>query len=319
MAKTLIGVFDDKASAENAMRALETEGVPANHIHLMDNSETTASNEGDGVPWTEKVARWFDSLFEDDADKVHADTYKEAWRRGHYIVSADVESSLVDRAIAVMNSYGTVDVEQRAAEWRSTGYTGKYDRRAKPYTADQRAYELATYQTQPKMVSKASSGHRATTGDQAMTGAQAIPVVQEELRVGKRVVQRGGVRVHSYLQERPVEEVVRLREERVNVQRVPVDRPATAADMAFKNQTVDVTAMAEEPVVEKRARVVEEVRIGKEVDQRQETIKETVRRKDVKVENIPIPADTASTKTTTTTTGPASARTRSTNQPESRR
>jgi len=314
MAKTLIGVFDDKASAQNAMRALQAEGVSANHVHLVDSSEATtgASKDNDGIPWTEKVARWFDSLFDDDADRKHADTYAEAWRRGHYILMVDVESNLIDRAVAVLNSYGAVDIQRRAAEWKNTGYTGTFDRTAKPYTQEQRTRELATYQRQQ------TQQPQAMTSNQATTGNQAIPVVQEELAVGKRVVQRGGVRIHSYVQERPVEEVVRLREERVKVQRVPVNRPANAADMAFKEQTVDVKAMGEEAVVEKRARVVEEVFVGKEVEQRNQTIKETVRRKDVQVENIPTTTPTKTAKTATST-GPASGRTRKTDQPDSRR
>ena len=304
MAKTLIGVFDDKASAQNAMRQLQAEGVQTNHMRLMDNSQATTdvSKDRADIPWTEKIANWFDSLFDDDDDRRHASHYAEAWRRGHYILTVDVDSHLVDRAVAIMNANGAADIEKRAGQWKDTGYTGAFDRTAKPYTPEQRARELATYQQRQQLADK-----------------QAIPVVQEELAIGKRVVQRGGVRIHSYVHEWPVEEVIRLREERVKVQRVPVNRPATPADMAFKERTVDVNAMGEEAVVEKRARVVEEVVVGKEVEQRDQTIKDKVRRKDVQVENIPTPATTPSTKTTTkTATEPTSVRTQKT-QPESRR
>lgn len=116
---------------------------------------------------------------------------------------------------------------------------------------------------------------------------QSIPVVEEELQVGKRAIQRGGVRIYSQVIDRPVEEQVTLREERIHVERRPVDRPASADDTAnLRDQTIEVTEMAEEPVVSKRARVVEEVSIGKETTERTETIRDKVRRTDVKVEKV---------------------------------
>ena len=116
----------------------------------------------------------------------------------------------------------------------------------------------------------------------------AIPVVEEELRAGKRAVEGGGVRVTTRVEETPVEEQVTLREERVDVERRAVDRPVSDADLAaLQDGTVEVRARREEPVVDKQARIVEEVVIKKDVDQRTETIHDTVRRTDVNVEEIP--------------------------------
>jgi uncharacterized protein (TIGR02271 family) len=118
-------------------------------------------------------------------------------------------------------------------------------------------------------------------------GDVKVPVVEEELQVGKRQVQRGGVRVYSRLTETPVEETVQLREEQVKVDRRPVDRPASQADLAgLRESTVEVTATAEEPVISKQARVVEEVVVGKEVSERTETVRDKVRRTEVEVEKL---------------------------------
>ena len=114
---------------------------------------------------------------------------------------------------------------------------------------------------------------------------QRLPVVEEELRVGKREVRRGGVRVFSEVHERPVEEQVNLREERVRVGRVPVDRTIDSADMgAFREGTIELTETAEEAIVDKRARVKEEVVVSKDVNTRTETVRDTVRSTDVRVE-----------------------------------
>ncbi|HEX8746221.1 MAG TPA: YsnF/AvaK domain-containing protein [Pyrinomonadaceae bacterium] len=113
-----------------------------------------------------------------------------------------------------------------------------------------------------------------------------IPVVEEELRVGKREVEKGGVRVTSKVTETPVEEEVRLREEHVNVERRPVDRPVSSADNAFREGTIEVTERAEEAVVAKNARVVEEVVVNKDVNKRTEQVRDVVHRTDVDVQKI---------------------------------
>ena len=127
--------------------------------------------------------------------------------------------------------------------------------------------------------------------ERARTGADttgAIPVIEEELQVGKREVETGGVRLRSRIVERPVEESIRLREEHVNIERTPVDRPATEADFAgFQEGTIEVTETAERAVVAKEARVVEEVSLDKEVTEREETISDTVRHTEVDTEEIP--------------------------------
>jgi len=112
----------------------------------------------------------------------------------------------------------------------------------------------------------------------------AIPVVEEEVQVGKRAVERE-VRVHTTVTEQPIEEQVHLREEHVTVERRPADRPASGADQAvFKEGVIEITETVEEPVVAKQARVVEEVVIHKEATDHVETIRDTVRRTDVEVE-----------------------------------
>jgi uncharacterized protein (TIGR02271 family) len=112
-----------------------------------------------------------------------------------------------------------------------------------------------------------------------------IDVVEEELEIGKREIGNRGVRVYTDVTERPVEKQVHLRDETIRVDRRAVDRPATEGELdAFREGQIELTEVHEEPVVKKRARVVEEVHVGKEVHDRTETIRDKVRRKDVRVE-----------------------------------
>jgi len=130
-------------------------------------------------------------------------------------------------------------------------------------------------------------------------GEAVVPVVEEELKVGKRAVEGGGVRVSTHVTETPVQEQVHLHEEHVKVERRPVDRAATSADTAFKEGTIEVTERSEEAVVTKQARVIEEVVISKQAHDRTETVKDTVRRTDVDVEKVDTPKRTTKSKTKT--------------------
>jgi uncharacterized protein (TIGR02271 family) len=124
---------------------------------------------------------------------------------------------------------------------------------------------------------------------QPATGNQtaAIPVVEEQLQLGKRVVTRGGVRIYSRVVDQPVSEQIKLREEHVRVERRPVDRDLSPEEMTrLRDQTIEVTTTREEPVVSKRARVREEVVVGKETTERTETVKDNVRRTEVRVEKL---------------------------------
>jgi uncharacterized protein (TIGR02271 family) len=83
----------------------------------------------------------------------------------------------------------------------------------------------------------------------------------------------------------PVHEQVRLRNERVDVERRAVDQPLSTADAdAFRERTIDVTATGEEAVVGKNARVVEEVVVSKTAEEHVEEIDDTVRRTEVDID-----------------------------------
>lgn len=203
-----------------------------------------------------------------------ANMYAESVRRGHALVTAQVEDNRVDEATRIMRHSGLIDIEREAAGWRKSGWT-RFDA-ADGYSATQR-------QTATGM---------ATSGDgrslrRSDANDETFEVVEENINVGKRAVETGGVRVSSKVREVPVEEEVRLRQEHVEVERRPVDRPATEADLrGFREGTIEVRETQEQPVIAKEARVVEEVRVRKDVDERTEKVRDTVRRTDVEVEKL---------------------------------
>ncbi len=127
-----------------------------------------------------------------------------------------------------------------------------------------------------------------TTGEGSHEQGETVQEVEEELSIGKRKVATGGVRVTTSVSERPVEETVTLREEQVAAKRRPADRKLSPeeAEAAFEEKTVEMMGTSEEATVRKEARVVGEVSLGKQVAEREETVKDTVRRTEIEVEEI---------------------------------
>lgn len=301
MKNTVVGVYDSYAQAQNAMNELLSSGFSRSDIQL--NPESDTSMQTTHMETHEKgsgIGHFFRSLFgmDDDDDRQHGDIYSEAVRRGSCVLTVHADSDdQRDRATDIMNRYDPVNIDERTEQWRSQGWSG-YDENAPIYTTSDIEKERSQYAPRTDTSSmnlQSDTSMRQGNTTQGTTQAQnlqgegttRIPVVEEELRVGKRVVQRGGVRIFQHLTEKPVHESVQLREEHVKVERHAVDQPATEADMAaFKEGSMELRETAEEPVVSKAARVVEEVMVGKEVEQRTEEINDTVRRTDVEVEQL---------------------------------
>ena len=267
MAHTVIGVYDNYNQAQQALNDLTSSGFSIEHVKLSPELETTDARQA-ALRHDEQgggIMGFFRSLFGTQEQDRHADIYTEAVRRGSYLLTVHAATEeQADRATEILNRYNPVDINERATHWQSQGWS-QYDKAAPALSDTEIQQERSRY----------------------AAGKTAIPVIQEELQVGKRVVQRGGVRIFQHVVETPVEESVQLREEHVSVERHPVNEPATEADMAtLKEGSFEVRESAEEAVVGKTARVVEEVVVGKDVSERTETISDTVRRTDVEVEKM---------------------------------
>jgi len=272
---TVVAVYDSHVHAQQAMSDLMTAGYSRDRVRLTPaGADMNDANEvsGQRIDGDQMSYSGVKSRFNLDYLGDH-DMYSEAVRRGSYVVSVDTSGDDdVARAMEIMGRHDAIDIEERATHWRNEGWSG-YDASAPVYTRDQ--------------IDQERNRHAQLRSTTEGTESARIPVIEEELKVGKRQVQRGGVRVIKRVIETPVHETVQLREEHVRVERHRVDQPATEADLAaFKDQSIELHEMAEEAVVSKTAHVVEEVVIGKEVTQETQNIQDTVRRTDVEVEQI---------------------------------
>lgn len=269
--QSVIGVFDTQEDAESARESLVRAGFDdddvrvQSHRSIEDRDSRAGGVESEDEGFMARVGHFFSNLFggSDDDSSRYAGHYAEHVRRGGSVVVVDVEDeSRIDAARSALASAGAVDIDRRTETWREEGYAG-FDAEARPYRDDEVRAER----------SRDDRGERV------------LPVVEESLEVGKRRVDLGAVRVVSRVETRPVQEQVELREEHADIQRRPVDRPATEADLrAGDSGAIELEESTERPVVSKTARVVEEVSVGQRSSSRTETVSEELRNTVVDVE-----------------------------------
>lgn len=253
MSQTVVGIFSTAAEANNAVSQLMNYGFNEEDVDVKSGSATgdysaTSASSTDGNEGS--VSRFFKNLFSSDDE---SDRYTNAAQKGTVVTVHAQSTEQAEQAATLLDQYGAADIDDD-----SYGNTGTM-------------YNNDTVAT--------DSSYKNDTD-------QTISVIEETMQVGKRNIQTGGVRIKSRIVEKPVEASLRLREEHVNIERTKVNRVVTDADLQnFQGNTIEVTEYAEVPVVSKEARVVEEISVGKKVNERQETIKDTVRKTEVDIDD----------------------------------
>jgi uncharacterized protein (TIGR02271 family) len=301
MAKTLVALYDTCPDAERVVQELLKDGFTRSDVHLaLDHTEGCETQHA-AVEWdsAHEGDTFVDTLVDLGVPHEEAHAYTEGVRRGGALVVVESSDDRAERGMAMLQRLHPVDIHARTAQWRQEGWTG-YDATARTSTArSSAATATRTSQEQGRATARVvnqGATTRRVEGQEEVT----IPVVEEDIAIGKREVERGHVRIYSRVTAQPVEESVRLREEKVTVERRPVDRPATEADFAAaEKEVIEMTEKAEEPVVTKRARVVEEVVVHKEVTEHTETVRGTERHTDVDVQREPETATQTRRVTTT--------------------
>ena len=283
--ETIVAVYDTAAHAEAAVASLKTAGVPADAISLHAGTGTmsTGASTGTGAPVREEG--FWASLFGGAPDHDTA-VYDRSVAGGSTVVSVNAPEAHVARVLELLESHHPIDIDERAASYGLTQTT------------------TVSQPVAPVMPVAAPVPATSATASMGTDDAANLQLSEETLAVGKRVVNRGGTRIRRFVVETPVEESVSLHSEKVVLDRRPVTDGRALKD-SFTDKTIEMTEMAEEAVVSKTARVYEEVGLRKEATERVETVRDTLRKEDVEVVQVPGTATTStvvpvSTKTVTT-------------------
>ncbi len=288
--ETIVAVFDTAAHAEAAVSALIADGVPASAIEHYARDQgvagQTAAVGTDVNPSSAHRGFWGWLTGEQETASSHHALYDQSIQSGSTVVTVISDGTNIDQIYNVLESHNPVDLDERHSQYSQSGAYGS------DYVG------TGTAATGVGTAGLAATG-AATTG-MAATGTgteEVISLSEESLQVGKRAVDRGTTRVRRYVMERPVEEQIRLRNETVSVFRRPVTGTATVGTDAFSDREIVVNETDEEAVVAKTARVVEEVVVQKGVEERVETVRDTLRKEEVEID-APTTGLTGTAKTT---------------------
>ncbi len=312
--RTVSAFFDTHGAAQTASDDLIAAGVAREQITL-----TAGQGAGEAVsaePDTGILAT-LKNLFLPESDQYG---YAEGLRRGGYLLTVRTDATSYDRVLEILDKDGAVNMDERESQWRTEGWSsygrsgaegaaagqtatglfssadhdGALAAGTAPTTAADRATLAAdrfagtTANTAAAgTVTSARAGAASTVPAQVLeaTSEEKIPVYEEQLRVGKRDVSHGRVRLRSYVVETPVNEQVSLHNEQVSVERRPVDRPVAAGEALFQDRVIEAEERAQEAVVSKDARVKEEITLRKTAEDRTQTVNDSVRRTEVEVDD----------------------------------
>jgi uncharacterized protein (TIGR02271 family) len=255
--ETIVAVYDTSEHAALAVRDLEAAGVPSSAISRhAEGNVTTDSSTTTAAPVHEKG--FWASLFGGEPEYEHDTTvYDRSLKGGSTVVTVKASGQHLTQVMEILERHSPIDIDERAS-----------------------SYGLFKSPTAATVSPTVPSG-RDTTMPKG--GEEVVPLSEEQLTVGKRLVNRGTTRIRRFVVETPVEEAVTLHSEHVSVDRRPVAPGTKVGDTAFTDRTVEVTESDEEAVVSKTARVKEEVVVNKAATDRVETVRDTVRREDVEV------------------------------------
>lgn len=278
--RTLTAFFDTRGAAQKATDDLVAAGIPREHIKITEGAGTT---EVTGTATSTRDKGFWDELKDLFLPEQDRHGYAEGLRRGGVLLSVKVEEAYYTRAMDILDTDGSVDMDEREATWRSSGWTG-YETGAVAGMGTTAALASATTPI-------ATTPTTATTGTAAKVDTlqggtdEVIPIYEETAQFAKRDINHGRVRLRSYVVETPVSQQVNLRNESVQIERRPVDRAISATDALFQDRVIEAEEHTEEAFITKEARVKEEISLRKTVENQAQTMTDTVRRTEVEIED----------------------------------
>ncbi|MDQ2711438.1 MAG: DUF2382 domain-containing protein [Acidobacteriota bacterium] len=312
----IVTVYDTEQHAQEAVNALKSAGFSSDDISVM-NKQAFDTDGGDVTP-TREPGFW-GKLFGGGVHEHEAEVYGRTVEEGGYVVTLRVPDTEVDRAMKILDTHQSVDMQQRASSYgldptasRSLAQravagvggaaagVGGAVAGVGGAVAGAAARGADALSSAGRGVAGAVTGTGARAAD-AVSGATATPgsdeevlrLAEEQLNVGKRQVEAGTTRIRRFVTEKPVEEQVTLHEEHAEVMRRAISDPNYLSDVDWSDKTIEVREMAEEAVVSKTTRLAEEVVVKKQGSDHVETVRDKVRRQQVEVEHLD--ADTKAT------------------------
>jgi len=271
----IVTLYDTAEHAEVARHNLELAGFPVSEI-----STITRTTLGLPSEQLREPGLWH-RLFGRDIQQYEATVYGRAVDAGGAVLTIRVPETDAARATAILNALQPVDLLKRA-EQQGLVTAASVPRPAMPATTP--AAMPATTPAAMPAVTHAAPATRAAAG--TVAAEETFALAEEEINVGKRLVQEGTTRIRRFVTEKPVEAQVTLHEEHVRVMRRAIADPKFIQNVDWTDKTIEIIESVEEPVVTKSVHIAEEVVIQREGSDQVKTVRDKVRRQQIEVERV---------------------------------
>jgi uncharacterized protein (TIGR02271 family) len=256
--QAVVAAFDTPAHAQAAVEALKAGGFHADDISAFDKDRVGLRQPG-----------LWGRMFGGGLAQHEADVYSQSLQQGGVVVSVRVPDSEVAHATGILDIHRPIDVHDRAV---TTGIAPAA--RVESVVASIAAAPIAAVQkvaVSPKL---------------AEAHDEVLRLAEEQLEVGKRMVETGKTRVRRFVTEREVSADVTLHEEHAEVLRRAVTDPKYIGEIDWADSTIEVVETAEHALVGKTARIVEEVGLRTIGSDHVETVHDKIRRQQVEIERV---------------------------------
>ena len=259
----IVTLYDTAEHADAARRSLEAAGFSPSEISTINSK--TLSMAGDKL---REPGLWH-RLFGRDIQQYEATVYGRTVEAGGAVLTDRVHEGDVSRATAILNSHRAIDLTKRAEQ------EGLLTASAPP---------AAPVASKPVPAARPAQPTVAAAG--AGSGEEVLALAEEQINVGKRLIQEGTTRIRRFVTEMPVEAQVTLHEEHARVIRRAISDPNYVRNLDWTDKTIEITETAEEAVVTKSVHIAEEVVIQREGSDHVKTVKDKVRRQQVEVDRV---------------------------------
>jgi uncharacterized protein (TIGR02271 family) len=261
--ETIVAAFDTPEHAQAAVAALKAGGFHSDDISVFDKARL--ATQGGGKPGLFEPGLWR-RLFGGDIHEHEATVFRETIQEGGTVISVRALDSEVAHATGILDVHRPIDVHDRAI---TTGI-------APAARVEAIEKEIATTPLAPAQ-------RIATSPEAAAVHRDVLQLAEEQLQVGKEMVETGRTRVRRYTTERDASADISLHDEHAEVLRRAVTEPMSFKDVDWADSEIEVVETAEHAVASKTARIVEEIALKKVGTDHVETIHERLRRQQAEV------------------------------------
>ena len=234
MTRTVTAMFDTRADAEAGQARLKAAGIDEGNVNVHDQTTAGYENLGSSTAGSYSTGGTATAGYDDtmvgsgsgatgvgttdtrhdqgiwssikhaflpDEDRT---TYEEGIRRGHAVLSVDVSDEEVDKAVRALEDSHSIDIDERAGQWRSEGWTGGYGAGATGTMASEPDLEGAFTPTGLGGTGSSPTSTIGATATGLSSGGMGSGAGSNDFVYGRRDTDYGSARVRSYSTDRTV-------------------------------------------------------------------------------------------------------------------